>query len=58
MRAPEYICPRCGCGMESGWQYASCADFPENERAEAHSLFCKRFALDVCSDCAAEEGWA
>jgi hypothetical protein len=52
MSEPEQMCPRCGIGMESGWPYPSCADFPTaEERFQAHRLLCTRFALDVCEDC-------
>ena len=53
----ELMCPRCGCGMDSGWQYPSCADFPTaEERFAAHRTYCapSRHALDVCGMCCDE----
>ena len=41
--------------MESGWQYACCAEFPTaEERMAAHRALCHRFADDVCQTCADE----
>jgi hypothetical protein len=54
MTEPELICPCCGCGLESGWSYASCADYPRDERKEAHQKFCTNFADDICAECKEE----
>jgi hypothetical protein len=49
---PELICPRCGCGMETGWAYSSCIDHPDDE--SAHIRYCTRFADETCTECDAE----
>jgi hypothetical protein len=48
---PERICPRCGRGMVSGWQFPGCANYGPDLRDNAHALFCTHFADRVCDPC-------
>jgi hypothetical protein len=52
MREPEGICARCGCGIESGWQYPSCADYDTTEeQIAAHSTYCVLIGNRLCDGC-------
>lgn len=53
LRVNEKQCPRCGRGVDSGYQYPDCHDTRAHgmTQDEAHGVFCSDFADDICAEC-------